>query len=166
MTLSTFQMAARGIFPDLPVKPAVFSNSRPAVVAQRKPVILLIDDDQAVLESLSRVLASEGMTTITAANGCEGIERLGDCLPDLVITELCMAGVNGWDVLFYERMERPELPVFVISGLASRDTGGAERFASAFFPKPLDIESLVAAVHRQLGIGESATPELQEREPA
>jgi CheY-like chemotaxis protein len=154
MTLSTFQLAARGIFHDPPAKPAVCPDSIRPAAARRQPVILLIDDDPAVLESLSRVLASEGMTTVTAANGCEGIERLGDCLPDVVITDLCMAGINGWDVLFYERMERPDLPIFVITGLAARDTGGADRFASAFFPKPLDVEALVTAVRHELEVGE------------
>jgi len=112
--------------------------------------VLLIDDDPAVLESLARVFASEGIATVTAANGTEGLERLRDCSPDVVITDLCMAGVNGWDLLFHERMEKPDLPIFVITGLAGEDTGGADRFASAFFPKPLDVDAVVAAVQRQL----------------
>lgn len=161
MTLSTFQLASRGIFPDPPARPADYSDSVRPVPARRQPVVLLIDDDPAVLKSLSRVLTSEGMTTIAAANGCEAIERLGDGLPDVVITDLCMPGINGWDVLFYERMERPDLPIFVITGLAPRDTGGADRFASAFFPKPLDIEALVTAVRRELDRSESATRQSQ-----
>lgn len=155
MPLSTFQLAARGILPDPLGQPKVRSDFTPPVAAGRRPVILLIDDDPAVLESLSRVFASEGMTPVTAANGCEGIEHLGDILPDVIITDLCMTGINGWDVLFYERMERPDLPIFVITGLAAQDTGGADRFASAFFPKPLDVEALVAAVRRQLEVGET-----------
>jgi DNA-binding NtrC family response regulator len=123
--------------------------------ARRQPVILLIDDDPAVLKSLARVFASEGMTAVTAANGAEAIQCLGDCLPDLIVTDLCMAGINGWDVLFHERLERPGLPIFVITGLAATDTGGADRFASAFFQKPLDIDALVAAVRRHLEVGES-----------
>lgn len=156
MTLSPFQLAARGLSPVPSARPADCADSIRPVAAKRRPVILLIDDDPAVLKSLSRVFTGEGMTTVTAANGCEGIERLGECLPDVVITDLCMTGINGWDVLFYERMERPDLPIFVITGLAPRDTGGADRFASAFFPKPLDIGALVAAVRRETGVGAPA----------
>ena len=122
----------------------------------RLPVILLIDDDPAVVKSLARVVASEGMVAITAASGAEGIERIRECAPDLVITDLCMTGVDGWDVLFHERMERPGLPIFVITGLAAGDTGGADTFASAFFPKPLDIWTLMTAVRLQLAASESA----------
>ena len=88
MTLSAFQLAARGIFPDPPANPAVSSDPIRPLPGSRQPVILIIDDDPAVLESLSRVLAGEGMTTVTAANGFEGIERLRDCMPDAVITDL------------------------------------------------------------------------------
>lgn len=126
------------------------------VVPQRQPVILLIDDDPAVLKSLVRVFASEGMATVTAGSGAEGIERLRECTPDVVITDLCMPGIDGWDVLFHERMERPDLPIFVMTGLAPGDTGGADRFASAFFAKPLDVETLLAAVRLQLTASESA----------
>jgi DNA-binding response OmpR family regulator len=152
MALSTFQLAARGILPPRlqPQPPDGDAASVPSVPARHQPVILLIDDDPAVRESLSRVFASEGMTAVTAATGFEGIELLGDCGPEVVITDLGMAGINGWDVLFHERMERPDLPIFVISGLAAQDIGGADRFATAFFPKPVDVEALVAAVRRQL----------------
>ena len=162
MTLSTFQLASRGIFSDPPANPAVSSDPIRPLPCSRQPLILIIDDDPAVLESLSRVLVGEGMTTVTAANGFEGIERLRDCMPDAVITDLCMPGINGWDVLFHERMERPDLPIFVITGLAARDTGGADRFASAFFPKPVDIAGLVAAVRRRLEIDESPAWHSQE----
>jgi DNA-binding response OmpR family regulator len=143
------------------MKKASPQAAAPVRCVARRPVVLLIDDDPAVLHGLARVFASEGMSPVTARSGTEGIECIHNCAPDVVITDLCMAGVDGWDVLFHERLERPDLPIFVITGLPAGDTGGADRFASAFFSKPLDVETLVAAVRLQLAAIESAALQTQ-----
>ncbi len=125
--------------------------TRPENVPSANPTILLVDDDAAVRESLERVLANEGWRVISAANGAEALEHLSETKPALMITDLCMPDVNGWDMLFYESMNRPDLPIFVISGLPPRETGGADHFAAEFFPKPLDLDALLLAVRRNLG---------------
>ncbi len=116
------------------------------------PTILLVDDDLGVLVSLARVLMSEGWDVITAANGEEALERLNEQQPDLMITDLSMGDVSGWDLLFHENMQRPSLPIFVITALPPPAVGGADRFAAEFFQKPLDLEALVAAIRRCLGV--------------
>ncbi len=117
----------------------------------RSPTILLIDDDPGVLDSLRRVLSAEGWRIVTARTGEEALGRLRQEQPNLVITDLRMAGVNGWDLVFHERMERPELPIFVMTALPPEATGGADSFATEFFQKPLDLEELLAAIRRHLG---------------
>jgi two-component system response regulator MprA len=112
------------------------------------PTILLVDDDRAVLESLSRVLAVEGWQIITAANGEEALEHLAQKQPDLMITDLCMFGVSGWDLLFHEKLNQPNLPIFVITALPPASVEGADRFATSFFQKPLDLEAMVMAIRR------------------
>jgi DNA-binding NtrC family response regulator len=112
----------------------------------------LVDDDAAVLESLGRVLASEGWRVVRAASGAEALERLAEQPPDLMITDLCMADVSGWDLLFHENMHRPDLPIFVITALPPPAVGGAEHFATEFFQKPLDLDALVAAIRRRLAM--------------
>ena len=121
-------------------------------------MILLIDDDAAVRTGLERVFANEGWHVVSAANGAEALECLTEIKPDLIITDLCMPEVNGWDMLFYESMHRPDLPIFVISGLPRRDAGGADHFAAEFFPKPLDLEGLLLAVHRRLDAARKSSP--------
>jgi DNA-binding NtrC family response regulator len=110
--------------------------------------ILLVDDDRAVLESLRRVLSMEGWQVFTAADGEEALGFLAEREPDLLITDLRMVGVSGWDLLFHEKMQRPKLPIFVISALPPAAVEGADRIATRFFQKPLDLELLVAAIHR------------------
>ena len=114
------------------------------------PTILLVDDDPAVLESLARVLAIEGWRVISAASGAEALDRLAEVVPDLMITDLSMAEISGWDLLFHENIERPNLPVFVITALPPQVVGGANHFAAEFFQKPLDLDALVLAIRRCL----------------
>ncbi|MGD1029808.1 MAG: response regulator [Opitutaceae bacterium] len=112
--------------------------------------ILLIDDDPAVLESLRRVLATGEWDVVTARNGDEALDRLCEQEVDLIITDLRMAGITGWDILFHEALQHPSLPIFVISALSINAVGGADKFATEFFQKPLDMETLLAAVRRHL----------------
>jgi two-component system, NtrC family, response regulator GlrR len=113
--------------------------------------VLLVDDDPAVLSALARVLSAEGWQVITAANGEEALARLAEQQPDLMITDLCMAEVSGWDLLFHENLQRPGLPIFVITALPPTSIDGADRLAAEFFQKPLDLEVLVDAIRRRLG---------------
>jgi DNA-binding response OmpR family regulator len=129
-------------------QPGQLSSTDPFPPAS--PIILLVDDDPAVLESLRRVLVTEGWQVVTAASGEEALARLAEQQPDLMITDLCMIGVNGWDLLFHEKLERPSLPIFVITALPLSSVGGADRFATGFFQKPLDLDALVAAIRRRL----------------
>jgi two-component system response regulator GlrR len=121
-------------------------------------IILLVDDDPSVLKSLGRVLATEGWRVVTAANGEEALERLAEQKPDLMITDLRMGDVSGWDLLFHENMQRPNLPIFVITALPSPAVGGADHFAAEFFQKPLDLDTLVTAIRRRLGAVPSMRP--------
>ncbi len=118
----------------------------------RGSTILLVDDDPAVREALRRVLATGGWQIICASSGDEALEYLQTHEPDLLITDLSMAAVSGWDLLFHENLSRPDLPVFVITALPLASVGGADRFADEFFQKPIDLDALLAAVARYIGV--------------
>ena len=97
------------------------------------------------------MLQTEGWKVISAASGEEALEYLLNHQPDLMITDLSMAQVSGWDLLFHENLQRPNLPVFVVTALALPAAGGADKFADEFFQKPLDFDVLLDAVRRCLG---------------
>jgi two-component system response regulator MprA len=124
----------------------------PPFRAAAELTILLVDDDPGVLASLARVLVSEGWRVVRASNGEEALERLTEHQPDLLITDLSMGAVSGWDLLFHEHLQRPSLPIFVITALPPPAVGGADRFASEFFQKPLDLDALVQAIRRRLAV--------------
>jgi DNA-binding NtrC family response regulator len=126
-------------------------TTKPAAIWHNPyPTILLVDDDAAVRESLCRVLAGQQFHVICAGNGTDALRLIEQHEPDLMITDLCMASVDGWDLLVRENRLRPALPVFVITALPARETCGADQFATEFFQKPLDLDALIAAIRRHL----------------
>lgn len=141
-----------------PVRRSLNPTARPlpAATGERKKAgrtratILLIDDDAAVREGLRRVLQTEGWEVMAAASGEEALEYLQAHQPDLMITDLSMAAVSGWDLLFHELLERPALPIFVITALPLPLAGDAAAFAHEFFQKPLEFDALLAATRRHL----------------
>jgi len=120
------------------------------------PAILLVDDDAAVRESLQRVLASEGLVVVTAASGEDALLQLATLRPALVITDLCMRSVSGWDLVFHYHLHEAGLPFFVITALSRREAGGVDTLANRFFQKPLNLEALLTAVREQLAVSGSA----------
>ena len=134
-------------------------SSRPGSASDRPAgrTILLVDDDHGVRVGLARALRSDGWNVIAAASGAEALERLNEQPPDLLITDLRMAEVSGWDLLFHERLHRPDMPIFVISALQPAVLAGVERFATGFFQKPLDLDLLLGAVRHRLGFSVQPT---------
>jgi DNA-binding NtrC family response regulator len=146
-------------FPPFPQPCTVAPKEHPIAplpTAGRKPypTVLLVDDDNAVRESLGRVLAGEPLHVIAAASGEEALRLIEQHEPDLIITDLCMAPFDGWDLLEREHKRLPHRPVFVITALPARETRGADHFAHEFFQKPLDLDALLAAIHRHLDISD------------
>lgn len=64
------------------------------------------------------------------------LEYLQDHRPDLMITDLSMAAVSGWDLLFHENLQRPELPIFVITRCRSRRLAAPTGSPTDFSPSP------------------------------
>ena len=120
------------------------------------PTILLVDDDFSVRESLQRVLTSEGLDVVTAASGEDALKQLATLRPGLVITDLCMRAVSGWDLVFHYHLHEAGLPFFVITALSRREAGGVDTLAKRFFQKPLNLEALLTAVREQLAVSRTA----------
>ena len=107
--------------------------------------ILVVDDDEDIRESLVFVLEAEGFEVATAAGGEEALALLDVDRPSLVLLDLMMPSVSGWDVL--ERMRaQPRLakiPVCVISASINRHE---EVPGVTVMPKPIDVERLLEYV--------------------
>lgn len=112
-----------------------------------KLVILIVDDDDAESrEVLSELLTKEGYTVVCAENGRDALDYLSRSIPSLIILDLMMPIMSGWE--FRERQRADprlnSLPVVVTSasGLAP------EIDADALIPKPIDFALLMSAVRK------------------
>ncbi|HVA58053.1 MAG TPA: response regulator transcription factor [Gemmatimonadaceae bacterium] len=124
--------------------------------------ILVIDDDPAVTSVLKRGLAYEGFTVDTAATGVQGLAIARDRVPDLVILDVMLPGLDGFDVLARLREADAHLPVLM---LTARDAPmdqvkGLEAGADDYVVKPFTFDILVAHVKALLRRHESDRPEV------
>ena len=117
---------------------------------ENQPVVLVVDDDRSVLNSIGRVLSLEGMEVASAIDPKDALDFTSRRIPDLVLTDLCMAPLTGWDLIAHLRGRHPHLPIFVVTALAPASANLARNQVNAVFRKPMDFDRLVAAVGHQL----------------
>lgn len=107
----------------------------------QKPTILIVDDDPVQRTLVSQAVEHAGMTPAEAENGAEGLAKVKELRPDLVILDVIMPDVNGFSVCkqIREIPQTTHLPVLMMTGLD--DTESVERAfevgATAFLTKPL-----------------------------
>jgi two-component system, chemotaxis family, chemotaxis protein CheY len=125
---------------------AADSSGRPA------PVVLVVDDDPDILEALAEILEAEGFEVRRARNGEEALERLSPQRPDLILLDLMMPVMDGWE--FSQRMrQRPsvaDIPVIVLS--ADRNVGSKTKEIGAvgYLAKPFELGDLLDMVRASL----------------
>lgn len=96
--------------------------------------ILIVDDEPVILETASLVFGSEGYEVHTARDGFEALTALSRSLPDILISDLSMPNMSGFELLSVVRRRFPHLPVIGISGQYN-GTAPAGLIADAFFSK-------------------------------
>ena len=97
--------------------------------------ILLVDDEALVRQIGTKLLESKGYEVLGAEDGFEGLAALKRSLPDIIISDLRMPNMNGFEFLSVVRRRFPVIPVIVISGEFSGLTVPESVLADAFFPK-------------------------------
>jgi CheY-like chemotaxis protein len=82
---------------------------------QSRQMILVVDDEQAVCETVAMILRSRGYLVHTANNGSDALRRLKNMRLDLVISDLNMPGMSGFDLISAIRSRFPSMPVVAMS---------------------------------------------------
>jgi excisionase family DNA binding protein len=122
------------------------ARSGPGAV-QQGPVILIVDDDERVREYVRVNLEMEGYTVREAGSAAQGLEVLEEVSPDLVLLDVMMPEVDGWEMLrrVRERHGTDAMPVVMFSGKVDEGTAGeaAARGAQGFLGKPFDPQQLI-----------------------
>ena len=112
--------------------------------------ILLIDDDQEVLESIGGFLAVRGHGLRTATSGLEALKRMETDIPDLVLCDIRMPGINGLLFLQAARTRFPETPIVLMCGDWDANAALATFRSGAYdyLRKPIGIRELTACIER------------------
>lgn len=122
-------------------------------MANGKPVVAIVDDDPRLLESLEDLLESAGYAARSFSSaGSLLVSGLSGV--DLIITDIGMPGINGFELRDLVKRMRPELPVFLITGRHEIADQDRAQGTSGFFRKPFDAKILLAAVGDALRDGE------------
>src|SRR5690349_12606689 len=116
--------------------------------------ILVVDDEPSIVDLLTRFLRREGYDVVTAANGREALEQVEQEQPDLILLDVTMPELDGFEVC--QRLKDDErtalIPITMLTGLDDREhrTRGIEAGADDFLTKPFEHSILRARIRSQL----------------
>jgi two-component system alkaline phosphatase synthesis response regulator PhoP len=127
-----------------------------------KRLILVVEDDEAMLLGLRHNLEYEGYETVTATDGHDALQKAEKLLPDLVLLDVMLPRMDGFAVLRELRSTRPRLPVILLTSksLEADKLNGFKLGADDYVTKPFSIQELLARVravlHRTAEVGAPA----------
>lgn len=117
-----------------------------AVVDAAAQTILIIDDDYSVRQMLGRVLAGENYRVFSAANGLQALAIAAGEPIDLVLLDLCLPEVNGWEVFERLTSANPCVAVVIITGRPDQNFTAMGAGVGALMEKPLDFPKLLRTI--------------------
>ncbi len=114
--------------------------------------VLIVEDDEAISDSIAYALERAGFRTLRAGDGGQGLRLFRQQRPDLVILDLMLPQVDGWRVAEEVRREDPRVPVIVCSARTSEfdRVHGLEMGADDYVTKPFSMKELLARVQAHL----------------
>jgi DNA-binding response OmpR family regulator len=127
-----------------------------------EPTLLVVEDDAEMRGFLKKVLATEGMSVLTAATGDDGIQQAITNKPDLILLDLRMPAPDGVAVCKAIRTNKKteHIPILVITGSTSREEieGSMTAGADDLVCKPIDVQDLCLRVRALLKCKDIADP--------
>lgn len=125
-------------------------------------LVLIVDDEEGIRESLSGIFKDDGYAVLTSSTGEDALKSLKEENPDLILLDVWLPGIDGIQTLKEIKDINPNLPVIMISGHANIDFAvkATKMGAYDFLEKPLSLERVLLASKRAL---ERRTLEVQYR---
>ena len=112
--------------------------------------ILIVDDDAAIRDALSEILESEGYVVSTASDGAAALRQIEDQRPALVLLDMRMPVLNGWDVAATLRQREIAVPILVMTAARDARHWAEQIAADGYLAKPFDLDDLLDSVARLL----------------
>jgi len=135
----------------LPVgRPPPGAVTRPSQVGLNSVRVLVIDDEPFVPDTLGEILRQQHHDVVMADDGVSGLARFRDSAFDLVMTDLAMPGMSGWQVAQAVKAARPQVPVVLVTGWGIEvqadelETHGVDRVMTTPF-RFEDVQEVVAS---------------------
>jgi DNA-binding response OmpR family regulator len=116
----------------------------------RLNTILLADDDPDLREVIVTTLAEAGYSVLTASDGYDAVRVLADSWVNLLITDIRMPGIDGFELARQAKVMRPNMQVIYLSGYPAHSEKSAGLTYGPVLQKPMRIGDLLAEVNRQL----------------
>ena len=116
----------------------------------RKPIVLVVDDESGILQTLEILLRAEGFDVHTANGGKAALEKIPQLTPDIIVSDVRMPNVSGVEVLAAARAHDAEVPVILMTAQATLQTAMQAVNAGAFYyiQKPFRNDELLAILKR------------------
>jgi DNA-binding response OmpR family regulator len=116
----------------------------------RLHTILLTDDEPDLREVVAETLAEAGYAVLTATDGHDAVRVLSENWVNLLITDVTMPGIDGFELARQAKVMRPSIGVIYLSGYAVHSAESAGTTYGPVLQKPMRMRDLVAEVSRQL----------------
>lgn len=129
-----------------------------------RPLVLVVDDEPAILDLVGDILKAEGLETVSAADGTEAIRLAAKERPDLVLLDIMLPGLDGW-VVFRKLREAPttsKIPIVVLTARTTsidREMGLGIVGAEDYVTKPFLPGDLVGRIRKVLAAARGARKE-------
>ena len=118
--------------------------------------VLIVDDDQNAVKYLTVVLSEHGYDTVSACDGSEGLKKIEEAKPDLIVLDVMMPKKDGYTVCeeIKKDSEYKDITVLLLTAVGSAVTstnythrGGKTTLADEYIPKPIDLDKLLEIVN-------------------
>jgi two-component system alkaline phosphatase synthesis response regulator PhoP len=124
------------------------------VELEEKPKILFVEDDLSLQKSISYILEKEGFDVVCSKTGEEAVELARKESPDLILLDLILPGIDGFDVCELLKKDSHTEKIFIIMltgrGMVDEIVKGLELYADDYITKPFEPKILLARIHAVL----------------
>jgi CheY-like chemotaxis protein len=110
--------------------------------------VLVVDDEPALCKAVRMILELEGYRVATVTSGPEALERASSERPALVLLDLNMPGMDGWQTQAALHAQAPELPIVFMTAANRVWREASDHHAAGALPKPFDVDGVLDTVAR------------------
>jgi DNA-binding response OmpR family regulator len=140
--------------------PRCAQAAEPQEVASAKRHVLVVEDDSPIRDLVADLLADAGYAVVQASDGLEALQQLKATRPDLIVLDLMLPRMSGWQFLEQSRaeLEQGHIPVLILSAIQGRGDYPNALGVAGWFTKPIDMDRFLGAVENLTGPARRVPP--------